>query len=160
MRISGCHSSKIVAYDMGPVTIYVDYDDFMKLYKPFWKMYRKSMRGTDKEIRKGEYINPEYEPRYRVIDSMYHYLREQMKIADTVILSYQPFLNVGLGGPVHFDPFLEKGNCDIRDKRDILHRYILRRRESHSNGNAGWGGRLYFIPGEKQHFYFGQDWIT
>lgn len=159
--IRGCHSSKIVQYDLGQATIYMDYKEFMRQYKPFWKMYKKGMHGIPREIRQGYDVNPDYLPRGRAVDSMYNYCRTQVKISDTIVVDPGAFYRVGIGSPVHFDSFLDDGNCDLRDGSNRLQKFILRRKATHSEGwNQSWGGRLYFIPGERKYFYGATDWVS
>ena len=154
-------AKKVIAYKLQSVTFYMDYKDYLKDLSVFWKRYRKGMKGLRKEKAKGEYINPEYEPRWRVIDSVYRTIKNQYKTQDTIYVSQKPFDKVGLGCLAYLETQIEKGTCTIVDNKNIKQTIIIRRKEEWQRGYLeGWGGRKYFVPGQITPFYSATDWMS
>lgn len=154
-------AEKIIAYKFQSVTFYVDYNDYLKSLKVFWTRYKDGMKGTKKEKAKGEYINPEYELRWLVIDSIYQSIRKLSKKQDTIYLTQKTFDKVGLRSLMDFDLQIEKGHCAIYNENNIQQTIIIRQKGSWYRGPlAAWGGRRYFLSGATNFFYEATDWIS
>jgi len=154
-------AKKIIVYKFQSVTFFVDYYDYLKSLKVFWKRYKNGMKGTKKEKARGEYINPEYEPKWLVIDSIYKTTRKLSKKQDTIYLTQKTFDKVGLRGLMDFDVQIERGHCAIYDDKNIKQSTIIRQKGSWYRGPlAAWGGRRYFLQGATTYFYEATDWIS
>jgi len=154
-------AKKMVAYKYHSVTIFVDYKDYLASIKVFRKRYKKGMKDIKWAKAKGEYINPDYEPRWLVIDSVYNTIQEQSKVQDTIYLTQAIFDKVGLGPLMDFDIYIENGHCIIFDQKNIRQTIIIRQKCSWYRGPLeAWGGRKYFLPGSAQEFYVATDWIS
>ena len=152
---------KIVSYKINSVTVYVNYEDYIKEHYVFWKRYHDGMKETAKEKRKGENINSDYELRYKVIDSIYKLLRKEVKTSDTIYLTQETFDNVGLRCLMDLDKQIDKGTCAIVDDKNNRQYIIIRQKGSVYRGplNA-WGGRRYFLLGQPNYFFEATDWIS
>jgi hypothetical protein len=154
-------AKKIVAYKFPSVTIYVDYNDYLNSLKFFWKRYNDGMKGAKKEKAQGHYINPDYGPRWLLIDSIYQAIRRLSKTQDTIYISQNIFDKVGLRALMDFDVQIENGNCAIYDDKNIRQTIIIRQKGSWYRGPlAAWGGRRYFLQGAATYFYEATDWIS
>lgn len=154
-------AKKVIAYKFQEVTFYVDYNDYIKSLKVFWKRYKEGMKYGKEAKEKGEYVNPEYEPRWLVIDSIYQTIKKQSKKQDTIYLTQKTFDKVGLRSLMDFDVQIEKGNCAIYNHNNILQTTIIRQKGSWYRGPlAAWGGRRYFLLGATNFFYEATDWIS
>src|SRR5688500_7026225 len=111
IHLPGIKFKKTLAYSLGSVTILIDYNSFMDSYNGFWKMYKKGMRGVKREQKKGEYINPDYAPRFYLLDSMRTVLTTQIKQKDTVYISDYTFGQVGIGSGHDFTVDIEARKC-------------------------------------------------
>ena len=153
---------KVVSYKINSVTFLVNYDDYKKELYIYRKRYHDGMKGTKREKRKGEYINPDYELRWRTIDSVYQLLKTQVKTEDTIYLNQQIFDKVGLGSLNNFFPdMIEKKNCAILDSDNKRYFIIIRHKGSKKTGNfTGTGGRVYFLPGDNKYFIGAMDWMS
>ncbi len=161
IRLKDFTAKKIVAYEIHSVTVYVNYDDYKKELYIFWKRYNEGIKEISKEKRKGEYINSDYKPRYKVIDSVYKLLNKQIKTSDTIYLSQKPFDKVGLRCLMDLDKQIEKGTCAITDNKNNKQYIIIRQKGEWYRGplNA-WGGRRYFLIGQTSYFLEATDWIS
>ena len=155
-------AKKIVAYEYNTVTFFVDYRDYLKMHTIFWKRYKEGMKSSKKEKEKGEYINPDYEPRWLLIDSVYKVLKLQVRLKDTIFLTQKIFDKVGLGpGNNFFADLIEKNKCAIIDKERKRQFLIIRQKGSWYRGHLdAWGGRRYFLPGVRDFFIDATDWIS
>ena len=162
ITLSEVHFKKVVSYKINSVTFLVNYDDYKSELYIYWKRYHDGMKGTKREKRRGEYINPTYEPRWKTFDSVYQILKTQVKSQDTVYLNQSIFDKVGLAALNNFFPdMIEKKNCAIIDRDNKLHYIIIRHKGSKKTGNfTGTGGRIYFLPGAKKYFIGAMDWIS
>lgn len=155
------YAKKIVAYKLSQVTVYVSYKDFYNEFLPRYKRYKDGVKDIEKERRKGKYINPDYEPRFRILDSTYKFLKTQVKIADTVYLTQTTFTRYQLRELIDFDKHIEKGTCAITDNKGKRHYVIIRHKGYWYRGPLeAWGGRRYFLPGRTEFFLSGTDWIS
>jgi hypothetical protein len=155
------HVKKVVAYKLNQVTIYVSYKDFYKEYLPLYKRYKKGAKGIAKERKQGHYINPDYEPRFKILDTTFKYLKTQIKKADTVYLTQSTFDKYQLRELISFDQHIEKRTCAITDNINKRQYIIIRQKGSWYRGPlAAWGGRRYFLPGQTSYFLSGTDWIS
>ena len=155
------HAKKVVAYKLKQVTVYVSYQNFYKEFLPLYKRYKEGVKGIEKERKRGEYINPDYEPRFRILDSTYKFLKAQVKTADTVYLTQTTFDKYQLRELIDFDKHIEKGTCAITDNNKDPHYIIIRQKGSWYRGPlAAWSGRRYFLPGQTEFFLSGTDWIS
>jgi hypothetical protein len=161
IRLPEFNTKKVVAYKLKQVTIYVNYQEFYKEFLPLYKRYKDGMKGTEKEKRRGEYINPEYEPRFRILDTTYRLLKTQEKLKDTIYLTQETFDKYQLREIIDLDKHIENGTCAITDNNNNRHYIVIRQKGSWYRGplNA-WGGRRYFLPGQTQFFLSGTDWIS
>ena len=154
-------AKKIVAYKYNDVTFYVKYEDYKKSFYVFWKRYSDGMKDARKEKLKGEYINPEYEPRWLLIDSVYQLLLKQARTQDTIFLYQKMFDKVGLGLFANFADLIEKKQCAITNEKNERQFIIIRQKGSWYKGPlAAWGGRRYFLPGATDFFIAATDWIS
>ena len=153
---------KIVSYKFRDVTFFVSYEDYKKELTIYWKRYTESMKRTAKSKQRGEYINPDYEPRYKLIDSVYQILKKESKSKDTIFLTHQIFDRVGLGSMNNFFPdLIEKSRCTIINNNNEKQSIIIRQKGSWYRGPlAAWGGRRYFLPGSQQFFISATDWVS
>jgi hypothetical protein len=154
-------AKKIIAYKFQSATIHVDYNDYLKSLKVFWKRYKDSMKRMKKEKARGEDIDSEYELRWLVIDSIYQTIRKLTKKQDTIYLTQKTFDKVGLRSLMDFDVQIENGYCAIYNNNSIKQTIIIRQKGSWYHGplNA-WGGRRYFLEGAISFFYEATDWIS
>ena len=112
-----------------------------------------------KKKKKGHYINPDYEPRYKILDSTYKLLKQQVKQKDTIFLDHEVYAKVDFRELIDFDKAIEDGKCAIIDNNNVRHYLIIRRKGSWILGPLNGGGeRRYFLPGNKQPFYSIRDW--
>jgi hypothetical protein len=162
LTLSDNSFKKVVSYKINSVTFLVNYDDYKKELYIYWKRYHDGMKGTKREKRRGDYINPDYEPRWRTIDSVYQFLKTRTKSQDTIFLNQRMFDKVGLGALNNFFPdMIEKNNCAIFDSENKRHFIIIRHKGGKRTGNSSsYGGRLYFLPGNKQYFIGTTDVIA
>jgi len=161
IRLKEFHAKKIVAFTIHRVTIFVDYRDFEKEMRAFWKYYNHGLKGYFKAKDRGEVVNADFEIRYRAIDSFYKDLNAQIKIADTIHLVEGGLSKYDLGDIIYYDRQIENGHCAIEDEQHVRYFIILRQKVSRMRGFLdGWGGRWYFLPGHKEHFYAAMDWIS
>jgi hypothetical protein len=149
-------SAKTVAYQLSGVTIYFDYKDYMADLYPMWKHYKEGMQY---KTQPGEYVNPDYEPRWRLIDSMYQSAKKLIKAQDTLYLTQQTFNKVVLIPVVSFEKLIEGGRCNIFDIEQVQQPFIIRLKSGWQKGHLqGWGGRRYFLNGHEGYFYEVSDW--
>jgi hypothetical protein len=161
IRLPEFKAKKIVAYKLQQVTIYVNYKDFYKEFLPLYNRYKDGVKGIEKERRQGHYINPDYEPRFRILDTTIQQLKAQIKTADTVFLTQTTFDKYQLRELIDFDKHIENGTCAITDNKGKRHYLIIRQKGSWYRGPlAAWGGRRYFLPGRTSFFLSGTDWIS
>jgi hypothetical protein len=114
----------------------------------------ESLRGRWKEY----YSRTE---QYKVIDSIYNFVKKQIKIKDTIDLSQHVFDKVGLLSPIDFDLYIDKGECEIYDVKGIRQLVIIRKNEYYHCGPlCGWGGRRYYLVNKENYFYEATDWIS
>jgi hypothetical protein len=142
--------SKVVAYSLSKITIYIDYEVYIKEFSSLWEFYKKGMARIKKF---GEYGNSEYKQRWVVIDSIYQITKKCEKIQDTFYVSQKAFNKVGLRPLISFDKLIEKGNCQILDNNNIRQKAIIRLKGSWQRGPLqGWSGRKYFLFEQKYFF--------
>jgi hypothetical protein len=154
-------AKKIIVYKFQSVTFHVDYKDYLKSLKVFWKRYKDGMKYLIDGRKKGEYVNPEYEPRWLVIDSIYQTIKKLSKKQDTIYLTQKTFDKGGLRSLMDFDVQIEKGHCAIYNANNIQQTIIIKQKGSWYRGPlAAWGGRRYFLLGETNFFYEATDWIS
>ena len=148
---------KVLAYNIGGATVLVDYDDFMKSFVPFWKKYKKGVQSLEKSKEE----NPSYVRRFNFLDATYKRLTAEIKAQDTVFISDISFRLADIGTSYDFTRKIEQGRCIVLDKNNIRQTFILRQKHSYQKGPLdGWGGRLYFISGQKEPFIRGTDWVS
>ncbi|OQP61780.1 hypothetical protein A3860_31460 [Niastella vici] len=162
ITLTDIHFKKVVSYQINSVTFFVNYEDYKNELYICWKRYHDGMKGTKREKRRGEYINPDYEPRWKIIDSVYQLLKKQVTTQDTIFLTQKIFDKVGLGALNSFFPdMIEKNNCAIFGSDNKRHFIIIRHKGSKKTGNfTGTGGRVYFLPGQKKYFIGAMDWVS
>jgi hypothetical protein len=152
---------KTIAYITPSVTFMIDYDNFMKTFNAFWKMYKKGMRGHEREKKKGEYINPDYAPRYYLLDSMHTVLTTQVKERDTIYIENISFARKGIGPGHDFSIDIDAGKCVILNMSGVPQRKIIRKRIAWQKDLLnGWGGRKYYLLNSKSSFLSGTDWVS
>lgn len=152
---------KVLAYRIGEATILIDYNDFMKSFKPFWTKYKEGVRSLDRGKEKAFEENPWYVKRFIFLDSTYKRLNAQIKTQDTVFINDVSFKKADIGTPIDFARKIENGQCLVLNKTNENQLFILRQKYSFQRGPLdGWGGRLYFIPGENTPFISGTDWVS
>ena len=152
---------KVLAYQVGNVTILADYNDFMKSFKPFWNKFKKGVRSLDRGKVKAIEENPWYVKRFKFLDATYKRLTEQIKTQDTVFINDISFMMADIGTSYDFVEKIEIGQCLVLNKSNERQSFILRQKYSYQRGPLdGWGGRLYFIPGQEKPFIRGRDWVS
>src|SRR3954470_3964903 len=77
IQLKDVRYNKVLAYKFNSVTILVDYKNYIKALKQFWEQYKTGMRSIRRSEKRGDLINPDYEPRFRFLDSLYKALRSQ-----------------------------------------------------------------------------------
>lgn len=153
--------TKVLAFQVGNATILTDYKDFMKSFKPFWNKFKKGVRSLDRGKIKAMEQNPSYVRRFKFLDSTYKRLTEQIKTKDTVFISSTSFTMADIGTSYDFVKIIENGQCIVLNVNNAKQAFILRQKYSFQNVPLnGWGGRLYFIPGQEKPFIKGTDWIS
>lgn len=162
IQLQGVLFAKTVAYKLNTVTFYVNYEDYKNTLYVLWKRYRDGMKTVKKEKRKGEHINPDYEPRWRTLDSVYTLLKTKVKTQDTLFLSQNIFDKVGLAPLSNFFPdLIEKKQCAIVDDKGQRHFLIIRQTGWKKTGEmTSYGGSSYFLPGQKKAFIGRMNWVT
>jgi hypothetical protein len=152
---------KVIAYKINSVTILVDYNDFMKSFKPFWKKYRNEVRSLNRGKENAVEENPYYVKRFIFLDSTYKQLIRQVVAADTAYITQLSFEIADIGTSYNFIKKIEQGNCIILDNQNVRHFKILKQKYSYQKAPLdGWGGRLYFIAGQEKPFISGTDWVS
>ncbi|MDF2188094.1 hypothetical protein [Paraflavitalea sp. CAU 1676] len=147
-----------MSYTLLGLTIYINYKDYIKDLQPLWKHYKNGMKYVT-SAKPGEYINPDYEPRWRVLDSMYRSARGLISKQDTLYVSQHTFNKVGLGSSISLDQLIEKGRCKIFDRDGIQQHIVIRVAGMYQKGPLnGWGGRRYLLTGAKGFFFEASDW--
>lgn len=154
-------AKKMISFKYNSVTFWVEYKDYLTSIKVYWKRYKEGMKGAKSAKAKGEYINPDYEQRWLLIDSVYNTIQKQSKVQDTIYLTQAVFDKVGIGPLIKFDKFIENGHCIIFDHNNIRQSIIIRLKCSwYRDSLAAWGGRKYFFSGSAVEFYAATDWVS
>jgi hypothetical protein len=151
-------AKKIVAYTLNSITFYVDYNDYKKDLRVFWKRYNSGMKT---KLAPNEKPNPDYNARWLTIDSIHTLLKTLVKKQDTIWLNQKTFDKVGLRQLCDFTKLIENNKCSIANNKGELQYIIIRKKGEWYRGplNA-WGGRRYFFPGDNNFFIDGTDWIS
>jgi hypothetical protein len=156
LRLGELNAKKVIAYTIRRVTIQVEYSEYLNSLEVFWKRYKDGMNEIKRAAARGEYIDPKYEARWLLIDSVYRAIRKLSQEADTIHLSHTEFERLGLRPALDFDVQIEKGNCVIYNDEGIRQTVIIRQKGSLSY----WGGRRYFLPGASTYFFEATDWVS
>jgi len=152
---------KVIAYRINSVTILVDYDDFMKTFTPIWKRFKGRVKSLNKDEGNDFAGIPGDRTRFRFLDTTYQNINRQIKTNDTAYLDDISFRFADMGHGYNFDKAIEMGKCIIIDKNHRRQTVILRQKYSYQKDVLdGWGGRLYFLPGDKTPFLKGTDWVS
>ena len=152
---------KVIAYRIHSVTILVDYDDFMKTFTSIWKRFNRQVKSMSKDEGYDFMGIPGARTRFHFLDTTYQNIKRQINTNDTAYLDDISFGFADIGHGFYFDRAIETGNCIIIDKNHLRQNIIFRQKYSYQNGMLdGWGGRLYFLPGDKTPFLKGTDWIS
>ncbi len=162
LRLDQFKAKKIISYKLKSATFLVDYKDFMKMYTVFWKRNKVGKNYVRDAKRKGEYFNPNSEPMWLVMDSVYKILKSQVKVQDTIFLTHEPFNRVGFGTWNNFfGDLIEKGKCAILNSKGEQQFSIIKQTGSwYRDMLAAWGGRRYYFIGELIFFIDATDWIS
>ncbi len=148
--------SKVVAYNLSKITIYIDYEYYIKELHSLWGFYKNVIDRIKNSV---EYVNPEYKKRWVIIDSIYQIIKKSEKTQDTFYVSQKSFTKVGLRPLISFDKLIENGKCQIFDSNNVQQKAIIRLKGSWQKGPLqGWGGRKYFLFGQKYFFFEVSDW--
>lgn len=146
LALGKIEEKKIVRYSIRNVQICIAAQTYLNSVE--------SMRSRWKEYYSGT-------KQYKVIDSIYNYVKKQIKIKDTIDLSQQVFDKVGLLSPVSFDLLIDEGECEIYDEKGIRQLVIIRKNEYYHCGPlCAWGGRRYYLVNKENYFYEATDWIS
>jgi len=152
---------KVIAYRVSSVTILVDYDDFMKKFTPVWKKFKSQVKSLAKDEGYDYLGIPGDRRRFLFLDTTYQNIRRQINTNDTAYLDDISFRLADMGHGFNFDRAIEAGKCIILNKNHVQQNIILRQKYSHQKRwLEGWGGRLYFLPGDKTPFLSGTDWVS
>ncbi len=148
---------KVVRYTIGYVKICIAAQDYLDGVEVFYNRYKK----WSIETKKGDSNYEFYVTNFRVIDSVFQTVKEQIISKDTVDVYQQTFDNIGLGSLVDFDKYIEKGECAIYNKNGIRQFKIIRKFESYYVGplNA-WGGRRFYLLNDETYFFEAADWVS
>ena len=152
---------KVLAYKLNSVTVLVDYNSYIKAFQKFWKQYKIGMRSLRRSEKRGDVINPDYEPRYRFLDSLYKILRSQSLTSDTIYLNQSAFSKYDLGPGYDFTTDIDRGDCAIFDRNNNRHFIILRQEDAYQRDFLdGWGDFRYFLIGTKFNFITKTKWVS
>jgi hypothetical protein len=152
---------KVIAYRVNSVTILVDYNDFMKTFTPLWKEFRRRVKSLAKDEGYNFMGIPGDRTRFHFLDTTYQNIMRQINITDTAYLDDNSFRFADMGHGFNFDRAIETGKCIIVNKDHLRQNIILRQKYSYQKGMLdGWGGRLYFLSGDKTPFIRGTDWVS
>jgi hypothetical protein len=133
----------------------------MNSFTPFWKRLGKGVKEVKRSERRGEAFNKNYYRMFKLADSIHNFLEAQIVAGDTAYVADELFQSAGMGSGHDFSKNLENGNCIILDKNKEKQVKVLRQHYSRQKGFLdGWGGRLYFLPGQKYPFLKGTNWMS
>ena len=132
---------KTVVFDYHSISFYVDYNTFKKVVTDRLKGYKPYRKET-------------YETTLRKIQN-------DIRDNDTIFLSQSIFDSAQI---IPFDGYLidkiETDRCVIVLKNGDIIKQIIRAKVTKYWNPGIWGGRLYFIPGEKKHFIESTDIVS
>jgi len=153
--------TKSVAYRIDSVTILVEYDDFMKSFKPFWKLYQKNVAKGAKKKDPAKRTHLSYIRRAKFLDSIYQRLIVEITTRDTVYIEYASFAAADIGPAYDYVSKVEAGDCIILDQNGNRQLIVLKQYYSHQRGPLnGWGGWLYFILPHNKPFLTKTKWVS
>lgn len=133
LKLTEKRFTKTVAYQYHFIVFYVDYTSFKQVvidrlngYQPYRKStYEATLKKLNSDITK----------------------------SDTIYLSQSTFDSVEV---IPFDRYLvqqiEANNCVIKDLNNNIHREIIRVKETKYFKPGIWGGRTYYLKGDKKYF--------
>jgi hypothetical protein len=157
VRLHSIWFTKVVAYELNEAVIYVDYQKFLSSFKKILKQYRKGAKIS--EATKSTQSNDV--SRYQLLDSVYKAMETIASSNDTIFIRHSLFDRSGFGALYDFSEDMDKGDCAIRDRQKKWYRFLLRETVAIKKDLPdAWGGRKYFIPGEKKHFFSVTDWLN
>jgi hypothetical protein len=140
------NEKKIVRYTISNVQICIEAHAFLKTVESMRDRWKEFYRGTEQ---------------FKVIDSIYNIVKEQIKIKEIIDVSQGVFDKVGLLSPVDFDQFIENGKCAIYNENNIRQFIIIRKEESYYCGPlCAWEGRRYYLLNVKNYFYEATDIVS
>jgi hypothetical protein len=143
LALGKLEAKKIVRYSINSVQICIAAQDYLNGVETMRDRWKELDSGTEE---------------YKVIDSIYNFVKEQIKIKDTIDVSQHVFDKVGLSSLVDFDQFIDKGECEIYDEKGIRQIVIIRKNESYYCGPlCAWDGRRYYLVNKENYFYEATD---
>jgi hypothetical protein len=162
MRLGDFSAKKLVSYECRNVTFFIDYKDYLESLKVSRKGYKpRLMESIIKRRSKIESpSSSKRELRWKLIDSVYQTIKKLSKQQDTIYLSQKIFDNVGLRPLIDLDILIENKQCAIYHNGIRQNAVIRKKGYWYINPKNAWGGRRYFILGEKEFFYDATDWIS
>jgi hypothetical protein len=161
LPLKDLHFKKVLAYQMNAALILVDYNEFMNAFMPMRDKLVKDVKRLRKQEKRGEVINRHYFAIERLVDSAYRLLQVQEQSGDTIRIDNLLFRSVDWNCGYDFLQSIHKGNCMILNAAGVRQSYVLIQYYSHQRGFLdGWGGWLYFIPGEKFPFLSKTKWMS
>lgn len=133
LQLTGKTFTKTVAYQYHYIVFYVDYTSFKQVVVNRLKV--------DQPYRKSTY------------EATLQKLNSGIIKSDTVYLSQSTFDSVEI---IPFDGYLiqqiETNNCVIKDLDNNLQKEIIRVKETRLYNPGVWGGRTYYLKGDKKFF--------
>jgi hypothetical protein len=146
---------KVLCYKTQSVTFYFKFEDCENAISALCKIYNSS---SSNKVNAG-YINPDFEPRRRILDSALNLLKSGVKRSDTVYLAqsiFDPYLIAPFQKIIPHE--IETGDCSIFDENNNQYFIIIRHTGYwYRDTLAAWGGRRYFLPGRKEYFMAATD---
>jgi hypothetical protein len=158
ITLDSFYCSRIVAYKLELVTVFLCYDEFKtsiinleadykghppaNIYGPVYRSLKNSRKKS-----------------LKILGSIIKKLNQQTKIVDTIVLVYKPLDNRTLWMwqlNKIITSQIEKNNCAIMDRKNEMHLRIIR---SDGPWNWGSGGRRYFLSGSDAFFIDQMTWI-
>jgi hypothetical protein len=150
-------ATKIVAFQMDSLTIFMDHKFAKANLKKRWKYNGKRYYGKKykRYERKSPYVRP------FVIDSLYRTMNKSIKKQDTVYISNQLFIEIGVRPLFDLNEILETGDCAIVNINNQRCYTIIKITGGWWKGpKHSWDGRMYHLPNHWKWFFAVTDRIS
>jgi hypothetical protein len=139
VHIKGFHPKKVVVYKYNKVSFLLN----------FYKVRQHTISLTQSDYKSG------------TAEDILTRLDKEISLSDTAYLDQAYFLSINW---IPFDDFLcsqlDKSSCLIRDSAGDIHQTYIAAPAVRKNAQYyGWGGVLYFLPGQTKWFIEKLIWI-